>query len=122
MVWGIVARGALAVAAGACMPLQATVNGLLAAGVGSAAMATAISISISTMLLLGSLLLCGPPHGQRNPGLLRPWMFASGLIMPCYVLVIIVLSLFLRLQVNHLCCPRSNSRRRSHLLVAAMCR
>ena len=89
--------GAIAVLAGACGPIQATVNGALAADMASGTFATAISVSASAFYLLGSL-ITSPPSEKGRPGL-RLWMFASGVLMPAYVGAIIHLKSYLGIQV-----------------------
>jgi len=97
--WLTFAFGALAVIAGACGPIQATINGTLAADVSSGIVATAISVSASTAYLFVSLLLWPPSATAKTKQGVKPWMFSSGILMPCYVGSIIQLKSYLGMQV-----------------------
>ena len=78
------ARGAVALLSGAALPLQSYINGRLAADLASPTLATTLSVAVSGLLLLAS---ASASSGLACTGL-RPWMFSSALLMPCYIAVL----------------------------------
>lgn len=75
-----------ALAAGAVLPIQALVNGRLAAGLGSPLVAASISFLVATLALVAAQLLFGAPlPPQEQAASLPVWVWLGGLLGAIYV-------------------------------------